>query len=144
MVDIQQLEPIEFMLTVNTDKYMFIKFKDGGRDFNGCDCRGLVGLILHEEFGIEIPDAKISCSDVSNVNKTIRNNSFGWKKVEKPGWPCILLFCPDYSKIITHMGLYIGCGDFIHINSSLRRPNINSIDDLFWKSVREGFYVPKN
>ena len=36
-------------------KYMNIPFKDCGRDFDGCDCGGLVWLIYKTELGIELP-----------------------------------------------------------------------------------------
>lgn len=36
-------------------KYMNIPFKDCGRDFDGCDCGGLVWLIYKNELDIELP-----------------------------------------------------------------------------------------
>jgi hypothetical protein len=35
-----------------TDKYLGIPFREHGRDFKGCDCGGLVLLILREERGV--------------------------------------------------------------------------------------------
>lgn len=120
---------------------MFIKFKDGGRDFEYCDCRGLIGLILREEFGIEIPDAKVSCLSPLSVNRAIRDNN-NWHRIDKPVVPSVILFCPDEAGVISHMGLYIGCGDFIHISSKLKTPCISSLANKFWNTVMEGIYAP--
>lgn len=37
------------------EKYLSIPYRAGGRDWSGCDCYGLVRLILKEEKGIELP-----------------------------------------------------------------------------------------
>lgn len=39
-----------------TDPYINIEFKEGGRDFSGCDCGGLALLVLRREKGILPPD----------------------------------------------------------------------------------------
>lgn len=132
-------------MLINTDKYMFIRFKDGGRGPDYCDCRGLVGYIVKQEYGIELPDAEISCVEISKVDSAIRKNLKDWQKIDNPilTLPCVILMCTVPNRI-NHMGLYIGNGDFIHISKRIMRPRINSIYDDYWSMVREGFYVPKN
>lgn len=36
------------------EKYIGIPFRDGGRDWTGCDCFGLVRLVLIHEYGKEV------------------------------------------------------------------------------------------
>jgi murein DD-endopeptidase len=129
------------MLNLNVEKYMQIKFRNKGRSFSGCDCRGLVGLILREEFNIEMPDVDVSCGQVFQVDEAIKKLN-DWKRIEEPIVPSVLLFCPDYPTVINHMGLCISKTDFIHINRGLSYPQIMEINNPFWKAVREGIYVP--
>ena len=130
------------MSIINTDKYMFIPFVDKGRDFSGCDCRGLVGLIVKEVFNIDIPDMQVSWEDHAEVNKAIREKNT-WRRVIHPiiENPCIVLMCVEKPNQIDHMGLYVGGGDFIHISKRMKRPSINSIHHIYWKYCIEGFYV---
>lgn len=56
--------------------YMRIPFADGGRDKTGCDCWGLVRLILKEQAGIEISAyAGTSAEDHINVNRNMVSDS---------------------------------------------------------------------
>lgn len=55
--------------------YVGLPFVDGGRDFKGVDCWGLVRLFLSREAHIDVPSyGEISASDLI-VSKTIRDES---------------------------------------------------------------------
>lgn len=43
--------------------FIGIPFKDGGRDYNGCDCWGLVALYFRDVLGVELPDYAISAKE---------------------------------------------------------------------------------
>lgn len=71
------------MIWVND--YMRIPFVTDGRDRRGCDCWGLVRLILREQAGIEISDyAGTSTEDVRTVNRNMASDS------AQPPWQCVI------------------------------------------------------
>ena len=53
-------------------KYIGIPFVSNGRTFNGCDCYGLVRLVLQNEYGITLPLLSNDYSDALNVKETAR------------------------------------------------------------------------
>jgi len=130
-------------MSINIEKYLFVPFKDRGRDMRGADCRGLIGMVVKDLWDLDIPDAKVAVANKSEVNEAIKKLN-DWKKIEKPteDKPCIILFCIEERGQIDHMGLYIGGGKFFHTSSMMGRPSTASIFDPYWNYVREGYYVP--
>lgn len=65
--------------------YMRIPFITDGRDMRGCDCWGLVRLILKEQAGVEIPAyAGTSTDDHARVNRSMASDS------AQPPWQCVV------------------------------------------------------
>lgn len=54
------------------EKYMSIPFVEKGRDWNGCDCWGLVRLIYATELGIELP-SYLETYENTNDSKSLRD-----------------------------------------------------------------------
>lgn len=123
---------------------MLIKFKDNQSNFEFCDCRGLVNLILKEEFNIILPKSNVSCFDAVEIrNREIREKKkIGWKRTNERKAAVVILFCTEVPRVIDHMGIMINNYEFIHINSRLFYPTINSINHRLWSKLAEGFYVP--
>lgn len=127
----------------STEKYIEIPYKDHGRDFDGCDCYGLVRLILKDEFDIELPDYSNDYIDsedghvVSTLIDKYQPLIAGIKKdVPDPG--DIAVF--NYSGMPCHVGLYVGNNKVLHI---LRRSLFSvceKIDSVHLKGRLEGFY----
>jgi len=70
-----------------TNDYMAIPFVDGGRDHHGCDCYGLVRLILLERYNIHLPilsDAYGTTADWQAISCAIDTESSRpcWTKLE--------------------------------------------------------------
>jgi len=53
-------------------KYIGIPFVSNGRTLEGCDCYGLVRLVLHNEYGIELPELSDDYSSALNLAQTER------------------------------------------------------------------------
>jgi len=45
-------------MSVSTSKYLQVPYREGGREFDGCDCYGLISLFSREEQGFDLLDYK--------------------------------------------------------------------------------------
>jgi cell wall-associated NlpC family hydrolase len=53
-------------------KYIGIPFVSNGRTIGGCDCYGLVRLVLRNEYGVKLPELSDNYADALNVRETAR------------------------------------------------------------------------
>jgi len=51
-------------------KYIGIPFVSNGRTMEGCDCYGLIRLVLHNEYGIYLPELSDNYKDALNLEET--------------------------------------------------------------------------
>lgn len=122
----------------NFDKYINLKFKYKGRDFNGVDCYGLIYLILKNEKGIELLEYEYSKKwylEGKNYILDIKNDLKNWKKTEldkiKP-FDVILFYATPRKLVVNHMGLSIGEEKFIHVSED-HNSRVEKLND-FWVS----------
>jgi len=130
----------------NTSRYIEIPFKNKGRDFDGCDCWGLVRLIYHTEFNIELPsfvDVYKDANESKKISKAITENRslINYKENEAPEYGDIVVF--NIQKMPFHVGVYVGRGMVLHVmrgmNSACERISLGKL-----KGRVEGFYEIRN
>jgi cell wall-associated NlpC family hydrolase len=115
----------------NAKRHLGGKYVWGGTHPNGFDCSGYTQYIYEKE-GVKIPR---TAYQQSKVGKEV--SRFNLKKGD------LLFFLTDRSRNIpiTHVGIYIGNGKFIHAASKKKGIIITSLDDskyslLFVKATR--------
>ena len=127
-------------------KFIGIPFVDGGRDFNGCDCWGLSLLLFKELKGIDLPDYKISCDNMSKIDSKIAEQRQFWLKITldelENNVPALVVMRFNSVTLCNHTGVYIGNSSFIHTSKRVNS-HISSIYSPAWNRRIEGFYIPK-
>ena len=128
---------------INIEKYIEIPFVNGGRDFSGCDCFGLISLIYANELGIKLFDYKISCEEASRISGEMERQKVSWEALEEAKAPCILTVRMDADPSFTnHIGFVFKPGCFIHTTKTMG-VSINRYDSHLWKRKISGFYIPR-
>lgn len=108
------------------EKYMGLRFLDGGRDFPAVDCWGLVCLVFRHEQGIELPPyGDISARDLMSVAREM-----GAGKSAPPWLPATPPFrafdiagmraCPGTASprsAVVHAGVLTAPGRLLHIEA---------------------------
>lgn len=101
-----------------TQKYVGIPFVSGGRTEKGCDCYGLIRLILANEYSIQLPSLMIDGYHALDANET--------RPLFEKYVPVICaskISCPEEKSVclirttgglLTHVGIYAGDGFIIH------------------------------
>jgi len=121
------------------EKYINIPYSLHGRDFDGCDCWGLVRLIYKHHLGIELPSYSenyISLQESEEIKCLFdKEKSLIWTEVNDPKkYDCVVLRTTS-----VHIGVVLENNYFIHIlentNSTIER-----INSPLWKNRIMGYY----
>jgi cell wall-associated NlpC family hydrolase len=101
-------------------KYVGLPFVNGGRDFNGVDCWGLVRLVLKEECRVEVPSyGDISAGELAKVA-----NMVGTESMREPWIPvagkarCFDVAVMHRRKSPIHVGIIAERGLLLHIEEA--------------------------
>lgn len=109
-------------LSTEAKKYLGIKYRSAGTTTKGFDCSGYVQYV-YKKLGVNLP--RTSKSMYSKGTAVKKNNL-------KPG---DLVFFNTSGKGVSHVGIYIGQGNFIHSSSS-KGVSIASVNDKYYWGSR--------
>jgi probable lipoprotein NlpC len=104
-------------------KYQNTPYLYGGITRNGLDCSGFIYVSFRDALGVSLPRSTInlySWVEIISLDKT------------QPG--DLLFFKTDNSGNITHVGLFLGDGQFIHSASAGANTGviISNLSELYW------------
>lgn len=123
-----------------TDFYL-IPWKDGGRDYSGCDCWGFVRLVSQDYFDQPLPVLPAeyhSCRDQAEVTKMIEQYRGIVRACERRPGALIHIAMMGWAG---HFGIMIDDRHFLHMEHG-RQVNRQDINGKFWKGRILGFYEP--
>lgn len=116
----QKALTIEIGLTRTALRYLGVPYLWGGESFSGVDCSGFVQAVFRHN-GIELPRTADAMYEVGRRVTTARL---------RPG---DLVFFETYSAGASHVGIYIGDGDFVHASAS-HGVRVDSLGDGYYSS----------
>ncbi len=104
-------------------KWMGTPYRYGGKSRAGTDCSGFVMSVFQEAAGIKLPrssrEQQVYCEGIDR------------RRLE-PG-DLVFFSTSRRSKAVSHVGIYIGDGDFIHASTS-KGVIISSMDERYYTS----------
>ena len=100
---------------VDLAHFIGIPYRINGRGDNGIDCAGLVMEFYRHDMGVELPALLYGDAVTREEMASLAENGMAsgrWEAVETPDRGDVLVF-RMYGQP-THVGVYIGDGDFLH------------------------------
>jgi len=96
-------------MKITDEKYVGVPWKDGGRNFAGCDCVGLTCLWLKNEFGFKapVPSSEQRPADLKNL---LAGHGFEEKKLARGD----VVFFAHKDGEIRHVAVWLGGGKLLH------------------------------
>ena len=128
------------MVPTWVSEYVGIPFADHGRDRSGCDCWGLVRLVLGNHYGVEVPSYAETYPDAnkpsaSEAVDTLRQIDFIPLSYPEPGAIVVL----RVKGLPWHVGVMVNDHYFLHIMRGINAV-CERIDGLTWANKVMGFY----
>lgn len=120
-IDKKKLRADQILLLEEAMTWLGTPYRYGGQDYSGTDCSGLTMTVYNKALGIKLPR---NSAEQQKFCKAISKKSLNAGD--------LLFFCTGKDKNrVSHVGLYIGDGRFIHSSSS-RGVIISHIDENYY------------
>jgi lipoprotein Spr len=88
------------------ERFMGTPYKFGGTDLSGVDCSGFVLKVFQNGLNIKLPH---SAAAQSQLGQGVPTTNLGYGD---------LVFFSNHPRKITHVGIYLGQGQFVHASTS--------------------------
>ncbi len=124
--------------------YVGIPFETGGRSWEGCDCYGLVYLVLKERYFIELPMLNNSYSnalDTTMVHEVIKHNKplLRGSEENQPKEGCVVVMSSGTSAMSSHIGICVTDTLILHATQGMGAC-VEPFSELMKRKKIEGIY----
>ena len=104
-----------------------VRYHYGGNSPDtGFDCSGLVAHVFDRAWGVALPR---SAEEQRNVGRAVKRAEL------QPG---DLVFYNTRTRPFSHVGIYLGDGNFVHAPRPGQRVRVESIDTPYWRARFSG------
>lgn len=108
-------------LVSNALSYIGVRYRYGGNTpERGFDCSGLVRWVYNRTWGVMLPRR---ASEIASVGTNIPKDQL------KPG---DLVFFNTLRRTFSHVGIYLGDGQFLHAPRSGGKVRVEKLDEAYW------------
>lgn len=128
------------------DKFIGIPFVNKGRNYNGCDCYGLVKLYYKDILGIDIPDVIANPKQIKLAYiEYLDNVSKYWKEHNTPIEGSVVAMLTDINNpnLVTHFGVIVKVDNKLKILHTFKHSQSHLIDinNLAYRNKIKAFYT---
>ena len=123
------------------NNYIGINFVEHGRDKTGCDCWGLIKLVLKEQFGIDglidLQQKEYNTWEKDKISKVFKKEAEKWMNIKVPQAGDVVML--RITGMPVHVGIIIVPPWMLHCEYG-KGTVLECYDRIHWKNRIEGFY----